>query len=73
MGKIYEVAVEMSTGAMMYSYIPSFIKIGAGIQNFIDGIQRYRPDGDCTSLLSKNRLQFLTYRHTEKESFLLFF
>jgi hypothetical protein len=30
MGRIYEVAVEMGSGAMVY--IPSFIKIGSGIQ-----------------------------------------
>jgi hypothetical protein len=51
MREIYEVAVEMVIGAVMYSYIPSFIKIGAGIQNFMDGIQRQRQHGDCTSLL----------------------
>jgi hypothetical protein len=31
MGGIYEYADEMGSGAMMY--IPSFIKIGSGIQN----------------------------------------
>jgi hypothetical protein len=31
-------AVEMGSGAMIY--IPSFIKIGSGIQMFIGGIHR---------------------------------
>jgi hypothetical protein len=32
-------AVEMGSGAMIY--IPSFIKIGSGIQKLIRGIHRY--------------------------------
>jgi hypothetical protein len=32
-------AVEMGSGAMIY--IPSFIKIGSGIQKLIRGIQRH--------------------------------
>jgi hypothetical protein len=32
-------AVEMGSGAMMY--IPSFIKIGSGIQKLIQGIHRH--------------------------------
>jgi hypothetical protein len=32
---IYEVAVEMVSGAM--TYIPSFIKIGSGIQKLMGG------------------------------------
>jgi hypothetical protein len=51
MGEIYEVAVEMGIGTVLYSYIPSFMKIDAGIQNFMDGIQRYKQHRDCTSLL----------------------
>jgi hypothetical protein len=31
--------VEMGSGAMIY--IPSFIKIGSGIQKFIEGIHRH--------------------------------
>jgi hypothetical protein len=34
-GGIYEVAVEMSSGAMIY--IPSFIKTGSAIQKLIEG------------------------------------
>jgi hypothetical protein len=30
-------AVEMGSGAMIYSYIPSFIKIGSGIQTLTRG------------------------------------
>jgi hypothetical protein len=36
---IYEVAAEIVSGAMIH--IPSFIKIGSGIQNLIRGIQTY--------------------------------
>jgi hypothetical protein len=32
-------AVEMGSGAM--TYIPSFIKIGSGIQKYIGGIHRH--------------------------------
>jgi hypothetical protein len=39
MGEIYEVAVELGSGAMIY--IPSFIKIGSAIQKLIGGIHRY--------------------------------
>jgi hypothetical protein len=39
MGGIYEVAVEMGLGAMMH--IPSFIKIGSGIQKLVGGIHRH--------------------------------
>jgi hypothetical protein len=35
---IYEVSLEMSSGAMIY--IPSFIKVGSGIQKLIAGIYR---------------------------------
>jgi hypothetical protein len=34
MGGIYEVAVEMGSGVMIY--IPSFIKTGSGIQKLIN-------------------------------------
>jgi hypothetical protein len=37
MGGIYEVRLEMIPGAMLY--IPSFIKIGSGIQKLIGGAQ----------------------------------
>jgi hypothetical protein len=30
-------AVEMDSGAMIYSYIPSFIKTGSGIQKLVGG------------------------------------
>jgi hypothetical protein len=35
MGGIYVVAVEMGSGAMLY--IPSFMKIGSGIQKLMGG------------------------------------
>jgi hypothetical protein len=35
MGEIYEVAVEMGSGAMIY--VPSFIKIGSAIQKLVGG------------------------------------
>jgi hypothetical protein len=34
-------SVEMSSCVMIYSYIPSFIKIGSGVQNLIGGIHRH--------------------------------
>jgi hypothetical protein len=34
-------AVEISSGAMIYVYLPSFVKIGSGIQMLIKGIHRY--------------------------------
>jgi hypothetical protein len=48
-------AVEVGPGAMIY--IPSFIKIGSGIQNFIGGggdseTRANREHGDRISLLS---------------------
>jgi hypothetical protein len=49
MGGIYEVAVEMGSGAMIY--IPSFIKNGSGIQKFIVGDNQVRRQvGDRISL-----------------------
>jgi hypothetical protein len=39
MGGIYEVDLEMGSGAM--TYIPSFIKIDSGIQKLIGGIHRH--------------------------------
>jgi hypothetical protein len=39
MGRIYEATIEMDSGVMIY--IPSFIKIGSGIQKLIWGIHRY--------------------------------
>jgi hypothetical protein len=46
-------AVEMGSGAMIYSYIPSFINTGSGIQKLKgDGdSQTYRQHGDRISLL----------------------
>jgi hypothetical protein len=32
--------VEMGSGAMIISYVPSFIKIGSGIKKLIAGIHR---------------------------------
>jgi hypothetical protein len=46
MGGIYEVAVESGSGAM--AYMPSFIKIGSGIQK---SIHRHRQHGDVIILL----------------------
>jgi hypothetical protein len=50
-------AVEIGTCAMIY--IPSFMKIGSGIQKLIGGI--HRQHGDLISLLSffKNKLRWL--------------
>jgi hypothetical protein len=42
-------AVEMASGAMIY--IPSFIKIGSGIQNLIRGGELHRQHEDRISLL----------------------
>jgi hypothetical protein len=42
-------AVEMGLGAMIN--IPSFIKIGSGIQKLIGGAQTHRTHGDFISLL----------------------
>jgi hypothetical protein len=44
-------AVEMASGAMMY--IPSFVKIGSGIQRLIGGgdSQTHRQHGDLISLI----------------------
>jgi hypothetical protein len=39
MGGMYDYAVEMGSGAMIY--IPSFINIGSAIQNLIGGIDRH--------------------------------
>jgi hypothetical protein len=48
--------VEMGSVAMMY--IPSFIKIGPGIQRLIGGIYKHTQDRDGISL-------FLFFRHKE--------
>jgi hypothetical protein len=37
--QVYEIAVEMGSGAMIY--IPSFITLGSGIQKLIRGIRRH--------------------------------
>jgi hypothetical protein len=42
-------AVEMGSGAMIY--IPSFIKIGSGIQKFIGDTQTHRQHGDLINLI----------------------
>jgi hypothetical protein len=46
-------AVEMGSGAVLYSYVPSCIKIGSGIQKLIRGIHthRHRQQRDLISLL----------------------
>jgi hypothetical protein len=41
-------SVEMGSGAMMH--VPSFIKIGSGIQKLMEGI--HRQQGDLISLFS---------------------
>jgi hypothetical protein len=41
-------AVEMGSDTMIY--IPSFIKIGSGIQNLIGGMDIHRQHGDHISL-----------------------
>jgi hypothetical protein len=43
-------AIEM--GSCVMTYIPSFIKIGSGIQKLIGEIHRHRQHGDRISLLS---------------------
>jgi hypothetical protein len=49
-GGIYEVSVEMVSGAMMY--IPSFIKISLAIQKLMGGedSQTHRQHGDIVGL-----------------------
>jgi hypothetical protein len=42
-------AVGMGSVAMIYSYIPSIIKTGSGIQKLMEGI--HRQHGDLISLL----------------------
>jgi hypothetical protein len=50
MGGIYELAIEMGSGAMVY--ILSFIKIGSGIQKLMRGdTQTHRQHGDLISLI----------------------
>jgi hypothetical protein len=44
-----EYAVEMGLGAVIY--IPSFVKIGPGIQKLKEGTQTHRQHGDRISLL----------------------
>jgi hypothetical protein len=45
-------AVDMGLGAMIYKYIPSFIKIGSGILKLMGrGIRRHIQHGDRISLL----------------------
>jgi hypothetical protein len=41
MGGIMNYAVEMGSIVVIYSYIPSFIKIGSGIQKVLGRIHRY--------------------------------
>jgi hypothetical protein len=49
-GGIYKYAAEMGSGAMIY--IPSFIKIGSGIQKLIEAdSQTHRQHGDFIGLL----------------------
>jgi hypothetical protein len=49
MGGIFNEAVEMGPGAVIH--LPSFIKIGSGIQKLIGGIHRHRQQRDLISLL----------------------
>jgi hypothetical protein len=50
MGEFMKYVVETGSGAIIY--IPSFIKIGAGIQKLIKGgAQTYRQHDDCKSPL----------------------
>jgi hypothetical protein len=53
MGGIYEVAVEMGVGAMIY--IPSFIKFGLGIQKLIRMIHRQHGDHMSLPIFSQNK------------------
>jgi hypothetical protein len=47
-------AAEMGSGAIIYSYMPSFIRIGSGIKKLIwgGGSQTHRQHGDLINLLS---------------------
>jgi hypothetical protein len=50
MERIYEYAVEMGSGAMIY--IPAFIEFGSGVQKLIRGhTETYRKHRDRLSLL----------------------
>jgi hypothetical protein len=45
-------SVEMGSGAMIYEYIPRFIKINSGIQQLIGGdLQTHRQYGNRMSIL----------------------
>jgi hypothetical protein len=46
-------AFEMGCGAMIYEYIPSFVKIGSGIQTLMGGyiVRTQRQHGDPISML----------------------
>jgi hypothetical protein len=45
-------AVAMGSGAMIYTYIPSFIKTGSGVQKFMEGdTQTHRQKGGLRLLL----------------------
>jgi hypothetical protein len=48
-------AVQMGSGAMIY--IPSFIKIGSGVQRLIEGIHRQQGDFISLLLLSLSNLK----------------
>jgi hypothetical protein len=51
MGGIFNDAIEMGSGAVIY--VPSFIQIGSGIQKLIGGdTQTHRQPGDAVSLTS---------------------
>jgi hypothetical protein len=59
-------AVEMGSGVMIY--IPSFIKIGSGIQKVTGGGYTETQTEDCISLLQGSRLKIkvnLTPRHCD--------
>jgi hypothetical protein len=48
-------AVEIGSGAMIYSYIQSFIKIGSGTQNLL---RRYTDTKDGDKILEKHDFNF---------------
>jgi hypothetical protein len=48
-------SVEMGSGAVIY--VPSFVKIGSGIQKLIGG--RHRQQGDLISLLIFYKIRYV--------------
>jgi hypothetical protein len=45
-------AAELGSGAMIYSYIPSLVKIGSGIQKLMGDTQTHRYTGKETGWIS---------------------